>query len=576
MHAMAHWRLENGERMRVLDQLLGSTGLFATVVTQLKFRNMGVLGFALILLWALSPVGGQASLRILDYDTATTIRSRTLYFLDRNSTYQRSDATLLGSDGHNAEFVAQSLFAAALGSTKDTQEGSMDSWGNLKIPMIERISSLQDLAGWHSIDHSSNISYSSLLGIPISTVSSDYNTTFNLETWYWTLDCPRLVQFTDESDESPVLPGEESISNSSLLARKDYSSHGTKREDRVEYVVGSSHAWALTAVNFKTFKYETDSNIKNRMFYYRGQDDDRGGSSNGTRAECQMSTTYVEVEAKCLAKRCSVDRMRLSKQPHPPKEHAMGIDPSNTFFAMDLHDAMNPNTFRLPTPFQRYFVEPYAAYTRLNASLDLYKLPKREFSLKMAQLMNTYWQGSISLGEITSGIPPDDQVLRNERFMTELRSKPQETPGIPSDHNTTFLVQPPNPIAVPTYESINATESQTFPVLKCQRSWLAALFVATSAMFLSGVFGLVLECTRKAPDFALNLSSLTRDNPYIRLPPGGSTLDSIDRTRLLRNVRIRLGDVKPDDPVGYVAIASYDRGEKVERLRGMDRTRTFT
>ena len=95
-------------------------------------------------------------------------------------------------------------------------------------------------------------------------------------------------------------------------------------------------------------------------------------------------------------------------------------------------------------------------------------------------------------------------------------------------------------------------------------------------MLMAGIFGLVLEATRKAPEFSLNVSSLTRDNPYIRLPSGGSTLDSLDRGRLLQNVRIRMGDVRSDDPVGYIAIASCDEKRRVMRLIELERARTFS
>ena len=73
--------------------------------------------------------------------------------------------------------------------------------------------------------------------------------------------------------------------------------------------------------------------------------------------------------------------------------------------------------------------------------------------------------------------------------------------------------------------------------------WLAMLFVATSSKFIAGVFGLVLEFTSRAPDLAMNISSLTRDNPYIHLPPGGSTPYSVERSRLMQNMRVRFGDV---------------------------------
>ncbi|OCK79404.1 hypothetical protein K432DRAFT_393914 [Lepidopterella palustris CBS 459.81] len=96
MHAVAPWRLENGERVKVLDPLLGSISIFAIVVTQLKFRNIGFVGTGLIALRTLFPVGGQASLRVLEFGAAATTYPRTLQCLDINSTFQPPD---LGADG---------------------------------------------------------------------------------------------------------------------------------------------------------------------------------------------------------------------------------------------------------------------------------------------------------------------------------------------------------------------------------------------------------------------------------------------------------------------------------------------
>ncbi|KAF2268966.1 hypothetical protein CC78DRAFT_565078 [Lojkania enalia] len=533
MHAIAHWRLENGERMKILDQLLGSTGLFSTIITQLKFRNVGFVGAALITLWILSPIGGQASLRILDFSSITYSRPRILFSMDRNATYQPSEEILLGVDEGMSRYISSSLFVSAMASTKDVQQSGMDSWGNLKIPMLERLPFIPDSDGWTTIDRSLNVTYSSLIGVPVSNISADRSTTFSLESWYWTFDCPILFRptFSDPRKDF-LIPGEN-------ITKEDRLSEGWK--------VSISSAWALSTPYSRRVIYESDSNITRRPFYYRGYDDEDAGSSAATRADCYMSTSFVEVAASCAGKNCTVTRMRPSTRPHPPAEHAMGIDPWGSNFIVDFFDASGPNMFQKPTPLQRFFASPYTPFTNTGKALALYKLPKVEFATSLAQLMNTFWQAATSMGQITSGIPPlqPDDVVRN-------------TSGIGT-----------------VYFKINATEFETHLTVKCQRAWLAALYIATSAMFLSGIFGLALQRTRKAPNFALNISSLARDNPYITLPPGGSILDSIDRSRLLQDVRIRLGNVKPDDPVGYIAIASCDEMGRVVRLRGVEGTGKF-
>ncbi|KAF2182828.1 hypothetical protein K469DRAFT_636229 [Zopfia rhizophila CBS 207.26] len=539
MHAIAHWRLENGERMKVLDQLLGSTGLFSAVITQLKFRNIGVVGLALIALWILSPVGGQASLRVLDYGTITNAWPRTMYYLDWNSTYQPGEKSMMGGDASEAMYIADGLFTSALTSTKDVQTSGMDNWGNLKIPMLERLSNLtQDSEGWRDV-RQSNVTYSSLIGIPTSAISSDYNTTFNLETPYWSLNCPVLYRYISHngSRDEWSLPGE---NISEPLHASD------------NWVVGLSRSWGISSPDPKPGINEYDKNLTSRVFYYKSFDDDSGASPNGTKADCHMTTSYVEVVASCIGKNCSVTRMRPSTKPHPPPEHALGIDPYTVYFVRDFHGAVNPGSFQLPTAMQRYFVNPYAPFSHTGKDLALYNLSKTHFGDSLAQLMNTFWQASINLAQVTTGVPPVDEIPPSNLY-----------------RNLSYIMPR-------VYNRINATETQTIPVLKCQRPWLAALLMATGAMFLSGMFGLVLEFTRKAPDFALNISSLTRDNPYIHLPAGGSTLDSIDRGRLLQDVRIRLGDVRPNERIGYVAIASCDKEGKVVRLGTLEKGRVYS
>jgi hypothetical protein len=92
----------------------------------------------------------------------------------------------------------------------------------------------------------------------------------------------------------------------------------------------------------------------------------------------------------------------------------------------------------------------------------------------------------------------------------------------------------------------------------CATHWLALLVVASIALLLSGVAGLWAKYTTIAPDILTHASSLTRDNPYIPLPPGGSTLDGVERARALKHVRVRLRDVQPGAPVGHIALALDD------------------
>lgn len=517
MHAIALWRLEHGERMKILDQLLGSTSIFATVVTQLKFRNIGFVGAGLIILWALSPIGGQASLRVLDFGTAITTQPQTMQYLNMNSTFEPADMGAMGEmDVESALFTGKALYGASLLSPLSTKVSAIDTWGNIKIPMIEHLSNLtQDSEGWYEVSGGNGTVFSSLIGIPTSTLRSEVNSTFNLDTSYWVLDCPVLQRPTGGFIALPGI-------NSSTT------------QPNPGWVGGLSQSWALSTLD----KYYnlSDTNITPRKLYYSSYDDDQ----KMTYAECTMNTTYVEVQSACTGKVCAVNKIRQSTQPHPVPAYTLLYDFILATYIGDFFGAVSSNMYT-PTPVQRYFVNPGSPFNNTPDGMLLYTVSKTSFTISLAQLMNTFWIAGIGLSSVPGGLT-----------------------GTANLHNGTKTL------------ATVATISTSREILVCRRIWLAMLFVATGSMFIAGVFGLVLEFTRRAPDLAMNISSLTRDNPYIHLPPGGSTLDSVERSRLMQNVRVRFGDVATGHEVGYIAIASCDNEQEVGKLRGQNKERMYS
>jgi hypothetical protein len=76
LKSIAFWKLEKGSRAGLIDQLLGSTTIFQTIVIQTQLRAPGIVGITLVFIWALSPLGGQATLRTLGHKLQyTTTRS---------------------------------------------------------------------------------------------------------------------------------------------------------------------------------------------------------------------------------------------------------------------------------------------------------------------------------------------------------------------------------------------------------------------------------------------------------------------------------------------------------------------
>jgi hypothetical protein len=86
-------------------------------------------------------------------------------------------------------------------------------------------------------------------------------------------------------------------------------------------------------------------------------------------------------------------------------------------------------------------------------------------------------------------------------------------------------------------------------VYECQWGWFATLLAAAGALFATGVAALALQLRYALPPDVLRyVSSMTVANAHFRtLPPGGTTLDGAQRARLLRDVRVRLGDIRGVD-----------------------------
>jgi hypothetical protein len=63
------------------------------------------------------------------------------------------------------------------------------------------------------------------------------------------------------------------------------------------------------------------------------------------------------------------------------------------------------------------------------------------------------------------------------------------------------------------------------------------------------------------------VSSLTRDNPRVNAPHGGSGLDGAERARLLRKLPVQLGYVDAIAEVGYITMRNIDGSKNREHGR---------
>jgi hypothetical protein len=279
-HAALLWRLEVGESLGVLDVLAGSTSLTSTVTSQIQLRKLSPLGLGLIVFWALSPVGGQASFRQMTIGTKTMSQPA-------NFTYMVPHGVALnfGLQSHGGNEV-NTLFLGAMLSKASIKKSPQDTWGNIKIPRIEHYENIAiaDGEGWYDTKNGSEETYSSIIGAPAAGYESsdhiDYN--FHMETMYFHLGCSVAANLSQ-----PIPDG---ATNSSGWAGTIWWLHNSKQRARV------------APDNLKPVEFTYTA--------YRGLPGD---------LRCTIETTYVELEIFCSdGLSCAAQNIRRSRLPHPP------------------------------------------------------------------------------------------------------------------------------------------------------------------------------------------------------------------------------------------------------------------
>ena len=123
----------------------------------------------MVLVWALSPLGGQSSLRILDTTESGMDILQQLYYFDTNNT---DVSMLIGASSLNYFGPAINvLYTANLLAPKKVKSSPRNLWSNVRIPMMDELSrdtSEADDNLWISVDSTDNLTYASLIGIMIA------------------------------------------------------------------------------------------------------------------------------------------------------------------------------------------------------------------------------------------------------------------------------------------------------------------------------------------------------------------------------------------------------------------------
>jgi hypothetical protein len=524
-HTILRWRLESGERIGVLDTLAASTSFTSTLVSQFQLRAISLCGIVLMCIWALSPVGGQASLRQMVLGMKTTTQMASFEYLIHHG-YMRPFGAV-GSSRDSIKEIANTIFTGGIIGSLASRSSPVDTWGNVKIPRIEYYESKgePDREGWFKTANGSSDSYSSMIGIPVSGTNSthfvNYKTT--IQTPYFNTACLITLR---PSEQPPVIPnGTFHINGTGAVVTY---------ENATQMRRSSSDPETLGPLQFR---YST-------LLW----------SLNNHDLDCKLSSSYVETEITCPERTtCMATEVRRSKLGHPRTDWTqfdLHWETPSQFF-LYLFSSVS-GRYGWPTMLDRYMSDPDTLITldqafgeRVGSALVL--TSEENYSVRLAQLMNSYWTIVGGMYTIAGGISNSTSYKDNITSFVP--------PENPRGAGIWYQFSSPVNLTGKTWSS-QGTKDVRIEVIIARKPWVITLCISSIVLILASLVSpVVYFLFIRGPEVMMNISSLaTRHNPYIPLPEGGTHLGASDRARLLKGLELRFGDVETGSGVGHLAI----------------------
>jgi hypothetical protein len=544
---------------------MGSRTIWSTFMTHFQLRSFNAIGMVLMLMWCFEPIGGQAVQRILTtVNQATKSDTAVSYINSRQQSYSAPMGAF-----QNQWFPGFSvLFGSALLSTAEVKQGSEDVWGNVKIPYFSSIRNTgvsADVDGWIELPKNFTPIYSSLFGIPVSDIQLG-NTTFNMESTYMELSCGNM---TVSAQGAPPAPRSDLIStagpflNFQNISLNDAWSIGYQgpniaavQDGNAPYMYPKSCPDCLPS-DFTSKNFDAGT-LAFQEF---------SGFDLTTTILCMPSQRYVESTIICAKtaelQTCRVTAQRPSILPHMPAS----ITPLSFPTVVMGLTALLPNStpqYNAVNMVENYIYNPSAQATIISGETSLgsndgetplMSVSPKDFGDRFGQLLNSYMYASMwnatayVLGAPFSGIDANRVGGNSASFI----------PAASSEDLTAMLQNQTAAFTVP------ASLITIAPVYYVYYSWLLVFLVATMVMLVASIVGVVYSRKTIVPDYLGYVSSLAKESQYIRMPDVGVNMDGIDKARLVKDVRVRLGDVSEQamagDGKGLIGRLAFARAE---------------
>lgn len=291
-------------------------------------------------------------------------------------------------------------------------------------------------------------------------------------------------------------------------------------------------------------------------------------------SHCRFSTRYVETEIHCDFTMCTARRMRESITPHLSSNWTILDLVNNTryytlpglFFGNFANAFTGHTTGYRSSALAGYISNPGTPFT--GAQIDIFKHADRQglenvsstvISSRLSQILNSYWIIMAGSPLITG----TDETWAEISRRNAIARYPPGPPGTTADSDTKIVSTASAEVLTPHRK------------LHCDIRWLFAFTAISALSLLSAISGLVLTIKTNTPRLSMNITSMLRDNQYSTLGPGGSYLDDSERSFLVQNTIVRIGDVTPNSSVGRIALCTIDATGSSMVVGRLDKKRLY-
>ncbi|WQF79275.1 hypothetical protein CDEST_04289 [Colletotrichum destructivum] len=554
MKNVASWRIQasQGATLGSLEQCLGSQTISRAFTTQINLRTYNLLGLSIVALWCLSPLGSQASLRVISVISKSEIDLRMLSTVDTFGGFQEIyTQSAYTARGRVVQTTVPSAVVTSLMAAKFLKSRNQDIWGNVRLPAIqnlERSSKSDGESGWIDLSGDDPIEYASLIGTPVANLATHGNTSFVLPGSYLTLSCPTISL----------------VSNQSLLSNWTSNPPALSPElqgnqtDNVWAVGEGAKPQYQAAISLRDWD---DPNLgvtrapDARKLIWESSypmDADEWGNDMDLSiiswAECDLTTTHTETQVTCIA---SISGDSSGSICHP---HAVRRSPKPPFHGnwtvLDKTDSTESavldfltNLFPLLAsssqtrqPALVYLTNPFRAVGGDDLGPVYNTTDRATFELSLAQMLNSILYVGIDAPTFTGSFNSSDPDRGTRLF----------DPFTRRDDYDYML-------------NITGNVTSRHDVIYCDRAWLGVLIISSLVAFLCAIAGAVLRMMTLTPD-VLGSTSIALLHNRVGGLEGSSGWSSDEWVRHFKDARLRLGDIEPAAEVGRIGLATLDDG----------------